>query len=94
MKTATFRALRVGDPVTLAAPLPTRYDSFFLRKGFPATIPAGTVGIVGAANVPAVRVNRAFACVDFPDLPVHYWSASDEPLTTIPRVAAYAEELK
>ena len=58
MKLSQFKRLAVGDIVTLANPL-RAYDGANV-------IPAGSVGRIGAVNVPSVRRKGVrFHCVDF-----------------------------
>ena len=68
MTTQQFRALRIGDQVTLAVPRPD-YTSGHRTPDGRIYVPAGTVGTVAAVNVPYVtgpdRKKRGFTCVDF-----------------------------
>ena len=96
-----FKALNIGDRVTLAVP---RNDYTCGHKTADGLIyvPAGTIGVIGAVNVPYVtgRDGRhGFACVDFNvgttqfrdvfGRPVSHWARLDSHT----RVAADATQL-
>lgn len=87
-----FKKLKVGDKVTLAKPL-ENYSGGSVWDT-PRFIKAGTEGVVGAANVPAVTGReRNFVCVDFPDMEIEYKTAMGESRTLIPRVGAFKDDL-
>ena len=59
------RLPKIGDKVMLNQ-LTRVYGCGFNTSDGYAYILEGTVGICNNTNIPAVRVNRQFACVDFP----------------------------
>ena len=95
-----FKNLKVGDKVVLIEPR-LEYGCGYPVPGGRAAVSAGSVGVVGAVNVPAVRgAERNFACIDFPpDVKlIHPYNGEilvvENPHNNTYRVAAFAAEIE
>ena len=96
MTNAKFKSLKIGDKVTLARQLTGYHDFLWVGSLSPLahSVPAHTVGTVGAVDVPPTVGNRMnFICVDFLDHPIEYTSYSGDKLTAYQRVACWPEDL-
>jgi hypothetical protein len=95
MTNQKFKALKVGDKVTLENSLETYgWSAYFGSLGVPRKIEKGQIGICGAVGIPAVYGReRNFVCVDFPELKTEYKSLTGETLVSIPRVGAFKKDL-